>query len=95
MKKLFFSFMKWLRHFLTGSFYNRRNIWQAFPAFFDAAAEQTYQVPGLKKANTLNLKNEPVDCPSMTPQGLFTSARMASNCQLILVSSELCCICCR
>ena len=70
MKKLFFSFMKWLRHFLTGSFYNRRNIWQAFPAFFDAAEEKTYQVPGLKKASTLNLKNESVDCPSMTPQGL-------------------------
>lgn len=70
MKKIFFSFMKWLRHFLTGSFYNRRNIWQAFPAFFDAAEEKTYQVPGLKKASTLNLKNESVDCPSMTPQGL-------------------------
>ena len=70
MKKIISRLTNWLRHFLTGSFYNRKNVWQAFPAFFDAAAEKTYCVPGLKKARTLNQNHESVDCPSMTPQGM-------------------------
>ncbi|MFR4754085.1 MAG: hypothetical protein ACLT90_19925 [Enterococcus raffinosus] len=51
MKKIISRLTNWLRHFLTGSFYNRKNVWQAFPAFFDAAAEKTYRVPGLKSPN--------------------------------------------
>jgi len=70
MKKMFFRLINWLHRFLTGSFYYRRNVWQAFPEFFDAATEQTYRVPGLTKTRTLNLKKEPTDCLTMTPQGM-------------------------
>ncbi|WP_270364244.1 YncE family protein [Enterococcus malodoratus] len=70
MKNLFFKLINWLRHFLTGSFFNRKNVLQAFPEFFDTAVELAYPVPGLKKATSLNLKNQKENCSDMTPQGL-------------------------
>lgn len=70
MKNNLFKLVIWLRHFLTGSFYNHKSIWQAFPEFFNAATESSFPVPGLKKASSLNLRNEKEHCTSMTPQGL-------------------------
>ncbi|MBU5360213.1 hypothetical protein KQI58_03850 [Enterococcus raffinosus] len=70
MKNNLFKLIIWLRHFLTGSFYNHKSIWQAFPEFFNAATESSFPVPGLKKASSLNLRNEKEHCTSMTPQGL-------------------------
>ncbi|MBO0452517.1 YncE family protein [Candidatus Enterococcus murrayae] len=70
MKKIFSALVTWLRHFLSGTFYNRKNVWRAFPEFFEAAAERTYRIPDLESADTLSFKQEKSVCPSMTPQGM-------------------------
>lgn len=70
MKTTFIKLITWLRHFLVGSFYNHKKVWQAFPVLFEARAELTYPIPGLKKTTSLNYRNERESCHSMTPQGL-------------------------
>lgn len=70
MKNIFFKLIIWIRHFLSGTFYNHKNVWEAFPEFFDATLEMNFPVPGLKKASSLTLRNERETCTSMTPQGL-------------------------
>lgn len=70
MNRKQFNLNNWLRQFLMGAFYNRKNSWQAFPAFFDAVSEPSYPIPGLKKARSLNLTHEIDACLAMTPQGM-------------------------
>ena len=70
MKKMLFEQLNWLRQFLTGTYYNRKSVWHAFPELFTAAAEFSYPVPGLKKAHSFDRQNEKDICLSMTPQGL-------------------------
>lgn len=70
MKNFFYKLIIWLRQFLTGSFYNHKNVWEAFPEFFDAILETSFPVPGLKKIISLTDRNERQRCNAMTPQGL-------------------------
>ncbi|MDT2826964.1 MAG: YncE family protein [Enterococcus viikkiensis] len=70
MKKILSNLISWMRRFLSGSFYIRHSFWQTYPTLFAASVEPKYMVPGLKKAQTLNLANLPDSCSSMTPQGL-------------------------
>lgn len=70
VKKMLSNLMSWMRRFLAGSFYNRHSLWQSYPTLFAAAVEPKYTVPGLKKAQTINLVNLLDTCQSMTPQGL-------------------------
>lgn len=70
MNNILLKTIIWLRHFLLGSFSNHKNVWQAFPDFFNARKELSFPVPGLKKVHTLNWRNEKDHCTAMTPQGL-------------------------
>lgn len=70
MIKILVKLINWLQRFLSGSFVNRKNTWQRFPEFFEAAIESSYPIPGLKKTRSLNLSKEQAICQSMTPQGL-------------------------
>lgn len=70
MKPIFFKFRNWLRLFLTGTFFDRRSAWQAFPAFFEAAGETSFPIPGLEQVSSLNLSQQVERCSAMTPQGM-------------------------
>lgn len=70
MNNILLKTIIWLRHFLLGSFSNHKNVWQAFPDFFNARKELSFPVPGLKKVHTINWRNEKDHCTAMTPQGL-------------------------
>lgn len=70
MKNMHIGTLTWLRHFLSGSYFNRGNVWRIFPEFFQSAEEQTYPVPGLKKARSITREGGKATCLDMTPQGL-------------------------